>query len=192
MKTSNLIWLLAGAGAIVYVLMNQDTADDYATDIVDEATDLGTQLTAAVVGWKNAGSGPAWVPFLNQVEVDYSLPQDMLARQAYQESRFIEKIIRGSKASSAGALGIMQMMPQYFNSVNVPTPYTDADVQNQIEQAAQQMASLYQSTGNWSLALAAYNAGLGNVQKYSGIPPFSETQNYVSQIVADVPSLQVA
>jgi soluble lytic murein transglycosylase-like protein len=49
------------------------------------------------------------------------------------------------------------------------------------------MRSLYLQFGSWSLALAAYNAGPGNVQKYGNtVPPFAETQSYVSSILADV------
>lgn len=146
-------------------------------------------MTAAVSGWKNVGSGPQWTPYIAQLEVQYSLPTDLLARVAYQESRFREDIIRGTTASPAGALGMFQLMPQYFQSVNVPRPYTDADVQAQANEAAGQLAKLYQSTQDWTLALAAYNAGLGNVEKYGGIPPYPETQNYVAEISADVPAL---
>jgi soluble lytic murein transglycosylase-like protein len=91
--------------------------------------------------------------------------------------------------SPAGALGIMQLMPKFFTSVRVARPYTDNDVGNQIEEAAHFLAGLVKATGDWDLAIAAYNAGLGNVQKYGGVPPFRETQDYVAQVTADVPSL---
>lgn len=175
--------LLLGLGGIVfyYWYTNQ-------TDVETAAQGVESDVQAAISGWKTAGSGPTWVPILNQAEQSYGLPQDMLAAQAYQESSFIENIIRGIKASSAGAMGILQLMPQYFTSVNVPVPYTNQDVSNQISEAGQQMTSLYSSTGSWKLALAAYNAGLGNVQKYNGIPPFTETQNYVAEVIANAPA----
>jgi soluble lytic murein transglycosylase-like protein len=154
--------------------------------------DIVTAVESSVVGWKNVGSAADWLPTIAQAEQQHGLPTDLLARMAYQESHFREEIIRGTKASPAGALGILQLMPQYFRSVNTPTPFTDADVRNQIDEAAQQMQSLYSQFSDWSLALAAYNAGAGNVRKYNGIPPFTETQNYVAQITADVPSLGAA
>ena len=176
--------LLFGGSFIAYYFYSKSQGGNAVSDTVDTVKD---SITAAIAGWKNVGSGATWLPYLAQAEQQYGLPTDLLARIAYQESRFREEIIRGTKVSPAGALGIMQMMPQYFDSVNAAKPYADTDVVAQINQAGQQMASLYKSTSNWSLALAAYNAGLGNVQKYGGIPPFKETQDYVAQITADVP-----
>jgi soluble lytic murein transglycosylase-like protein len=179
------LFILSITGAIIYYIVRNPT------EVQTAAQAAQSEVQAAMSGWKTAGEGPTWLPILNEAEAAYGLPTDMLARQAYQESSFIENVIRGIKKSSAGALGILQLMPQYFLTVNVPTPYTDTDVSNQISEAAKQMATLYKSTSDWSLALAAYNAGLGNVQKYGGIPPFPETQSYVASIVADVPALQV-
>lgn len=143
----------------------------------------------SVVDWKSEGSGPTWVPVLYLAEAEVGLPQDLLASIAYQESHFREDIIRGTTASRAGALGMMQLMPRFFPSVRAPVPFTDNDVSNQIEDAAHQMAALFQSTQDWDLAIAAYNAGLGNVHKYSGIPPFDETQAYVDQVTRRVVGL---
>lgn len=181
-RDNSLVWILGLGGIAAYVLLNQNQVSDFADD-------ASSVVTATLFGWQQAGSGPQWVPVLNAAEQSFGLPQNLLARIAYQESSFIESIIRGIRKSGAGAMGIMQMMPQYFQSVNAPVPYSDTDVQAQINEAAQQMVSLYNSTQDWGLALAAYNAGLGNVQKYGGIPPFAETQNYVSKILADLPGL---
>jgi soluble lytic murein transglycosylase-like protein len=183
-----LLLLLGGAAALIWLLARSRNG----TSAVDSTSLLSAGLdsmSAALSGWKNVGSGPTWTPYIAQVEQQYALPTDLLARVAYQESRFREEIIRGTKSSPAGALGMFQLMPQFFQTVNVPTPYSDADVQAQAQEAAGQLAKLYQSTRDWSLTLAAYNAGLGNVQKYGGIPPFQETQDYVAQITADVPAL---
>lgn len=144
---------------------------------------------STVTGWRSVNQGPVWTPILDSIGRSYNLPDDLLARVAYQESHFREDVIRGTTASSAGALGIMQLMPQFFGSVNVPRPYNDTDVRAQILEAAAQLATLYRQLGSWTLALAGYNAGAGNVQKYGGIPPFPETQSYVAQISADVPNL---
>lgn len=164
-----------------------DLAASLGNSISEELATVGSSL--GLIDWKSVGSGPQWVPVLNQAEQQYGLPADLLARVAYQESSFRESVIRGTTASPAGALGMMQMMPQYFSSVRAPVPFSDDAVRAQISQAAQQLSSLYRQFGDWELALAAYNAGAGNVQKYGGIPPFAETQNYVAQISADVPSL---
>lgn len=161
-------------------------------DATDTLDNIVSSTVAAIAGWKSVGSASDWLPTLGQAEVDHGLPQDLLARTAFEESSFKESVIRGTKASPAGALGILQMMPEYFDTVDVPVPFTDADVTAQIYQSAQQIQSLYGSFHDWSLTLAAYNAGAGNVHKYGGIPPFPETQKYVAQIIADVPALGVA
>jgi soluble lytic murein transglycosylase-like protein len=146
-------------------------------------------MVSSLGGWKNTGSAAAWLPTLAQAEIDNDIPTDLLARIAYQESHFRETIIRGTLTSPVGALGIMQMMPQFFQSVRVATPFTDDAVTTQIYEASNYLASLYTEFKSWPLAIAAYNAGAGNVQKYGGIPPFTETQNYVAQITADIPGL---
>jgi soluble lytic murein transglycosylase-like protein len=147
---------------------------------------------AAVVylsDWKKRAEANAGDPLygqlmalLNATEVQYGIPTDLLARQAYQESRFQPSVISGGP-NSAGAVGLMQFEPataaQYgVTNLNDPT--------QEIPAAGAYMAALYKQFGSWSLALAAYDAGPGNVTNYGGIPPFPETQNYVSQILADV------
>jgi len=182
MDASKIIILGAAAGIAYYIYSNP-------VDVETAAQAASSDIQAAVMGWKSAGEGPTWLPVLNQAEEVYSLPHDLLARQAYQESSFIENVIRGIKKSSAGALGIMQLMPQYYEEVQIATPFSDSDVSAQISRAAQVMQTNYNQLGDWGLALAAYNAGLGNVQKYGGIPPFPETQTYVANILSDVPGL---
>ena len=55
-----------------------------------------------------------------------------------------------------------------------------------IDAGVKYLGNLFKQFGDWSLALAAYNAGPGNVTKYGGIPPFPETQQYVTKITQDV------
>jgi soluble lytic murein transglycosylase-like protein len=139
--------------------------------------------------WRNEQQGPIWVPILNLTENRIGLPVDLLARIAYEESHYRDDVIRGTYPSVVGALGIMQLMPKFFTTVRVPIPFNDVDVTNQIDEAGHFLAGMYQATHDWDLAIAAYNAGLGNVRKYGGIPPFPETQKYVADITADVPGL---
>ena len=165
----------------------------------------GAALLAAAGGgtvlalsyWQTSANAQKWAPVLAAAEQANGLPANLLARQAYAESGYQQSVIDGTQPSTAGALGILQLMPQYFDTVQRPTPFSDQDTTDQINQAAAQMAGLYQqllplaqSTGDnpWGLALAGYNAGAGNVKKYGGIPPFAETQSYVSSILADVPA----
>lgn len=147
--------------------------------------------TAVIVmsDWKKKAQANAGGMFdglmsmLGAAEDKYGIPRDLLARQAYQESHFRPDIIDGTTSSPAGAQGIMQIVPKYHPGVDPLDPAAAIDY------AGQFMAQLYNEFGTWPLALAAYNAGPGNVQKYGDtIPPFSETQTYVADITADVPA----
>lgn len=168
---------------------------------------LGGLAVAAVLGggtvvtlgwWQRSANGQKWKPYLDQAGEQYGLPPDLLSRLAAQESIYFEQdVIDGTRPSPAGALGLMQMLPKYFETVRRPVPFTDQDTIDQIDEAAGQLATLYRqlyplasSTGQnpWALVLAGYNAGAQAVKNAGGIPPYTETENYVAKILADVPA----
>ena len=84
--------------------------------------------------------------------------------------------------SSKGAMGLMQLMPSVAREYKVRNAY---DPQSNIDAGIRKLKSLLERWGgDVALALAAYNAGDGAVSKFNGVPPYRETQNYVSRILA--------
>jgi soluble lytic murein transglycosylase-like protein len=105
----------------------------------------------------------------------YGIPADLFLRQIKQESGFDPRAV-----SKAGAQGLGQLMPGTAADLGVTDPFDPA--QN-LDGAARYMRQMYDKYGDWGMALAAYNAGPGTVDKYGGVPPFEETQNYLATIM---------
>ena len=106
----------------------------------------------------------------------YGIPVNLLKAVAKTESGFDPGAV-----SSCGAQGVMQLMPSTAKSMGVQNPL-DAE-QNIMAGARYLSQKISQYGGNVTLALAAYNAGSGNVAKYNGVPPFKETQAYISRVM---------
>ena len=114
--------------------------------------------------------------YFKEASEKYNVDINLLKAIAKAESGF-----NPSATSSAGAMGIMQLMPATAKALGISDAY---DAHDNIMGGAQVIAqNLKKYDGDISLALAAYNAGGGNVDKYGGIPPFKETQNYVKKVL---------
>lgn len=117
-------------------------------------------------------------PIFKKAAETYGVDEGLLISIAKNESNF-----RSDAKSSAGAMGIMQLMPGTAQGLGVTDAY---DPEQNIMGAAKLLSGkIEQYNGNNSLALAAYSAGSGNVKKYDGIPPFTETQNYIPRVLSN-------
>ncbi|MGH9943794.1 MAG: lytic transglycosylase domain-containing protein, partial [Pyrinomonadaceae bacterium] len=124
---------------------------------------------------------PADVPTSGSVRIDelifraggrYGVDPRLIHAVVWQESKY-----NSAARSHAGAQGLMQLMPATADRFNCRNAF---DPSANVEAGTKYLRWLLERfEGDVSLALAGYNAGEGNVDKYSGIPPFNETQNYV-------------
>lgn len=107
--------------------------------------------------------------------IRFSVDPALLKAVARAESCFDPKAV-----SSAGAKGLMQLMPATAKEMGVKNILDQQ--QNLIGGAQYLAAMLARYSSDTQLALAAYNAGPGNVDKYNGVPPFSETRKYITAV----------
>jgi len=152
-----------------------------ATSASTGTQNFATMLASASGATATATSAPAgyaaYSGLITQAAARYGIDPSLLYGVISQESGFNPNAV-----SSAGAEGLAQIMPANFASLGITNPFDPAQ---SINAGAQMLAeNLKTFGGNTSEALAAYNAGVGAVQHYGGIPPYAETQNYVQSVLA--------
>ena len=150
-------------------------------NFLDEQEELDTNRTVSIE------QPVAYIPGLYDVDYDgpyldmaraaarrHNVPEYIFLRLVQQESNW-----NPYAESHKGALGLAQLMPDTADILGVDPMVPEQN----LEGGARYLREQYDRFGSWHLALAAYNAGPEAVERYGGIPPYQETQNYVSIIM---------
>jgi soluble lytic murein transglycosylase-like protein len=146
----------------------------------DQQLAQATSATATPADTSTADVGSGSTPYEQQIDdaaAKYGIDPAVLKGLIKQESGF-----NPNAGSSAGAQGLTQLMPGTAASLGVTDVHDPAQ---SIDGGAHYLKmQLDRFGGDYSKALAAYNAGPGAVQRFAGVPPYSETQNYVKNVLA--------
>ncbi len=152
--------------------------------------DKGVMTTYAVSGATTVRATKPLVPNLRSAKYDASINEHSLrmgvSADLVRAVIQVESAFNPTAVSTKGAMGLMQLMPATAVELGVRNPFEpDENIRGGV---AYLKRLLVRYDHNVELALAAYNAGMGNVEKYGAVPPFKETRAYVTKITGATPS----
>ncbi len=160
---------------------DDDCTDIQAASLIIALSGLSRQVTVSMGNWQSMSvSGDLkaraakYLPIMERAAATYSVPLALIEAVATVESRFHPNAL-----SPKGAIGLMQLMPGTARDLDVNPYLPDDNIMGGAKLLSQLLAKY---TGNMDFAIAAYNAGPGNVDAYGGVPPFPETQKYVPNV----------
>lgn len=133
-----------------------------------------TEVTATALPRYKGNYKGAYLEVAKAAARKHGIPEDLFLRLVQQESGWNPHAV-----SHAGATGLAQLMPGTAAKLGVDP----SDPHQNLDGGARYLSMMYNKFGSWRLALAAYNAGPGAVEKHGGIPPYTETKNYVKAIL---------
>jgi soluble lytic murein transglycosylase-like protein len=150
----------------------------------DLLTNPTTRVNASIYTAQAGGAATKLSPrqkiqeIISRVSKKHGVDEKLVNALVKQESGF-----NPNAKSKVGAMGLMQLMPSTARGLGVTDPMNP---EQNVEGGVKYLKSMLNKyNGNVILALAAYNAGPGAVDKYDGVPPYKETQNYVRSILSN-------
>ncbi len=186
MTTSLLLALaasLAAAGDIYRfeddegVLHFTDTPNDHRFKIFMRDLKKEKKLRTSFNLARNGRRAEEFEPIITQCSSDYGVERSLVKAVIHAESSYNPQAV-----SPKGARGLMQLMPGTAQDLKVADSF---DPRDNIRGGVKYLRFLLDTfRGDIPMALAAYNAGLAKVARYGGIPPYEETRNYVSRVLA--------
>ena len=156
-----------------FQLLDQRSSAKYSNSIGFQAPRAIVPGTPEAIALAGGYTGP-YLKLARAAAVRNGVPEHLFLRLVHQESGWNARAV-----SARGAIGLAQLMPATARKLGVDI----GDPRQNLDGGARYLRQMFDQFGSWRLALAAYNAGPEAVRRYRGVPPFAETDQYVSAIL---------